>query len=149
MFSHGDIPSELLVSSKLDNLLNIVDADNTDAPRHERLGTKLSHRTIGTEAVAGVQVSEGTTSHCINSFKNMGLFVISSSQNMKAGTKSILFISVSSGPKLSLTHSMSSTMYLTTKEMGVETDKDPKLEKDVCRFLKRCTYRLCPQTVLS
>ena len=61
MCSHGDIPSELLVSSKLNNLLDMVDADNTDAPRHERLGTKLSHRTIGTEAVAGVQVSEGTT----------------------------------------------------------------------------------------
>lgn len=61
MWGHGDIPSELLVSSTPNNLSDTVDASDTGAPRHERLGTHLSQIAVGTEAMAGVQVSGDMT----------------------------------------------------------------------------------------
>lgn len=61
MCGHGDIPSELLVSSTLNNLSDTVYASDIGAPRRERLGTQLSQIAVGTEAMAGVQVSGDTT----------------------------------------------------------------------------------------
>lgn len=59
--SYGDIPPELLVSSKLTTLLDMMDAGNTDAFRHAGLEIKLSSVAIGTDAVAGVKVLVETT----------------------------------------------------------------------------------------
>lgn len=58
MCGHGDSPPNLLLSSKLTNLLDMVDAGDKDALRHEGLGTTLSQITIRTEAVTEIKVSE-------------------------------------------------------------------------------------------
>lgn len=60
MCGHGDSLPELLVSSKLTNVLDMVGASNIDALRHERLGTALSQIAIRIKAVAEVKVSEET-----------------------------------------------------------------------------------------
>lgn len=52
----------------------------------------------------------------------------------RAGPKSVLFITVSSGPKLYLAHSRYSNIYLATKEMRVEADRGLNLEEDMFSF---------------
>lgn len=60
MCSYGDISLELLLSSKQNNLLDMMDSSDIGALRHERLGTKLSQIAIGNESVAGVKVVRRT-----------------------------------------------------------------------------------------
>lgn len=60
MCGHGNSPPDLLVFSKVTNLLNVVDAGDKDALRHEGLRTTLSQIAIRNGAVTEIKVSEET-----------------------------------------------------------------------------------------
>ena len=87
----------------------------------------------------------------LSHFKMCGYFLIASSQIMRSIrlSLSVLIITVSSEPKLCLAYGRYLNIYLATKEMGVKAGKGPTLEEDECQFLKRFSYHLYLQIMLT